>query len=84
MNLLSSFRKWLRGQDSSAPPAFPLAKTEAPAPPYAILNGVALTNEELDVRVARLKASPRQQRPIEHAAAGHTLKLIGYWAPLPH
>jgi hypothetical protein len=84
MNLLSSLRNWVRGQDPSAPPALPLAKTEAPAPPYAILNGVPLTKEEWDVRVARLKVSPRQQRPIEPAAAGHTLKLLGFWAPLPH
>jgi hypothetical protein len=46
------------------------------APPFIVINGVALTKEELDERVASYKTPLKQQRP-----AGRSLKLMGYWAP---
>jgi hypothetical protein len=83
MNQFRSLLNRLFGRGHSQPPAHVSQATEVAAPPFTVINGVALTREELDEQVARITESPKQQNPAVQLASCHTLKLIGYWAPLP-
>src|SRR5262245_59277026 len=84
MSLIRSLLKGLFGRGLPRPPAGGRQLPEVAAHPFAVSNGVALTKEELDKKVAEMTEPPKQQEPAEQPASCHTVKLIGYWAPLPH
>jgi hypothetical protein len=77
-------RSPLQARTSAPPSARSPLTAGASAPPFVVINGTALTKEELEDRVARHKQSLQQQGPAKPQRPRHTLKLIGYWAPTAH